>query len=125
MILSEFILLLISVLAGVFGQLFLKIGALKLGKVEMVNAVNSILGAITIPELVLGLACYGIGAIFYILLLTRVNLSVAAPAISVSYIFSVLLGHVWFREPVAFNQLIGVMAIVIGVILVVSQKQPV
>jgi drug/metabolite transporter (DMT)-like permease len=84
---------------------------------------NHVIGIISIPELLVGLACYGIGAIAYILLLTRVNLSIAAPAISVSYIFSVLLGHFWFRESVALPQLIGVAAISVGVILVVSQRQ--
>jgi multidrug transporter EmrE-like cation transporter len=121
-ILPELSLLLISVLAGVSGQFFLKLGALKLGKVEIGNVLNHVLSIITTPELLIGLTCYGVGAIVYILLLTRVNLSIAAPAISVSYIFSVLLGHFWFRESIAFSQLIGLAAISIGVILVVSQK---
>ena len=122
MIFSELILLLISIFAGVCGQFFLKIGALKLGKVEVGNTLNHILSIVTTTELLVGLACYAIGAVFYILVLTRVNLSVAAPAISLSYIFSVLLGHFWFRESVGFNQLIGLAAISIGVILVVSHK---
>jgi drug/metabolite transporter (DMT)-like permease len=122
MSLPEISLLLISVLAGVFGQFFLKLGALKLGKVEIDNILNHILRMITTPELVVGLTCYGLGAIVYILLLTRVNLSIAAPAISLSYIVSVLLGHFWFRESIAFSQVIGLAAISIGVILVVSQK---
>lgn len=122
MILPEISLLLISVLAGVFGQFFLKLGALKLGKVEIANIWNHLLGMITTPELLVGLICYGLGAIVYILLLTRVNLSIAAPAISLSYIFSVLLGHFWFRESIVFSQVIGLAAISIGVILVVSQK---
>jgi drug/metabolite transporter (DMT)-like permease len=121
-ILPELILLLISVLAGVFGQFFLKLGAVKLGKVEIDNVFNHILSIITTTELLVGLACYGTGAIVYILLLTRVNLSIAAPAISLSYIFSVLLGHFWFRESIVFSQLIGLAAISVGVILVVSQK---
>ncbi|MFM2303908.1 MAG: hypothetical protein RLZZ135_1318 [Cyanobacteriota bacterium] len=122
MILSELILLLISIFAGVCGQFFLKIGALKLGKVEVGNTLNHILSIATTTELLVGLTCYAIGAVVYILVLTRVNLSVAAPAISLSYIFSVLLGHFWFRESVGFNQLIGLAAISIGVILVVSHK---
>jgi drug/metabolite transporter (DMT)-like permease len=122
MILPEISLLLISVLAGVFGQFFLKLGALKLGKVEIDNIWNHLLSMITTPELLIGLICYGLGAIVYILLLTRVNLSIAAPAISLSYIFSVLLGHFWFRESIAFSQVVGLAAISIGVILVVSQK---
>ena len=122
MSLPELSLLLISVLAGVFGQFFLKLGASKLGKVELDNALNHILSIVLTPELLIGLTCYGLGAIVYILLLTRVNLSIAAPAISLSYIFSVLLGHFWFRESIASAQLIGLAAISIGVILVVSQK---
>ena len=122
MILPELILLLISIFAGVCGQFFLKLGALKLGKVEVGNTLNHILSIVTTSELLVGLACYGIGAIVYILVLTRVNLSVAAPAISLSYIFSVLLGHFWFRESVGLNQLIGLAAISIGVILVISHK---
>ena len=122
-ILPELSLLLISILAGVFGQFFLKLGASKLGKVEMDNAVNHIFSIITTPELLIGLTCYAMGAIVYILLLTRVNLSVAAPAISLSYIFSVLLGHFWFRESITFPQIVGLAAISLGVILVVSQKQ--
>lgn len=122
MILPELSLLLISILAGVFGQFFLKIGALKLGKVGVDNALNHILSIITTPELIVGLACYAMGAIVYILLLTRINLSIAAPAISLSYIFSVLLGHFWFRESITFTQLVGLAAISVGVTLVVSQK---
>lgn len=122
MSLPELSLLLISVLAGVFGQFFLKLGASKLGKVELDNAVNHILSIVLTPELLIGLTCYGLGAIVYILLLTRVNLSIAAPAISLSYIFSVLLGHFWFRESIVSAQLIGLAAISVGVILVVSQK---
>jgi drug/metabolite transporter (DMT)-like permease len=122
-ILPELSLLLISILAGVFGQFFLKLGAAKLGKVEMDNAINHILSIVTTPELLIGLTCYAMGAIVYILLLTRVNLSVAAPAISLSYIFSVLLGHFWFRESITFPQIVGLAAISLGVILVVSQKQ--
>ncbi len=122
MTLPELSLLLISVLAGVFGQFFLKIGALKLGKVEIANAFNHLISMITIPELLVGLTCYGTGAIVYILLLTRVNLSIAAPAISLSYICSVLLGHFWFRESIVLSQIVGLAAISIGVILVISHK---
>lgn len=119
---QEFSLLLFSVLISVAGQFFLKTGAMKLGKVHAGNIINLILNMITIPELLLGLTCYGIGAIAYILLLTRVNLSVAAPAVSVGYIFSVLLGFFILREPISVMRLVGLGFIVTGVILVVWRK---
>jgi drug/metabolite transporter (DMT)-like permease len=119
---QEFSLLLFSVLISVAGQFFLKTGAMKLGKVHAGNIINLILNMITIPELLLGLTCYGIGAIAYILLLTRVNLSVAAPAVSVGYIFSVLLGYFILKEPIPLIRLVGLGFIVTGVILVVWRK---
>ncbi|MEH2001632.1 MAG: EamA family transporter [Nostoc sp.] len=119
---QELILLLMSVLASVGGQFFLKAGALKLGRVHIGNAVSHILSIITIPELVLGLACYGLGALAYIMLLTRVSLSIAGPSISLVYVFSVLLGYFIFREAIPVTRLIGLSFIVCGVILVIWQK---
>ncbi|MBH8553109.1 EamA family transporter [Nostocaceae cyanobacterium CENA357] len=122
MTLQEFSLLLISILISVAGQFFLKMGAIKLGKVHVGNAVNHILSIITTPELLIGLTCYAIGAVVYILLLTRVNLSVAAPSVSISYIFSVLLGYLIFKESIPHIRLVGLTLIVLGVILVVWRK---
>ncbi|MBS3030406.1 MAG: EamA family transporter [Dolichospermum sp. DET50] len=122
MSIPEFSLLLISVLISVAGQFFLKMGAIKLGKVDPSNAVSHILNMITIPELLLGLTCYGIGAVAYILLLTRVNLTVAAPAVSVGYIFSVLLGYFVLKEPISLIRVFGLGFIVTGVILVIWKK---
>jgi hypothetical protein len=89
----EFSLLLISLLISVAGQFLLKIGALKLGKVHARNFWSLIFNIITIPELLLGLTSYGIGVLAYILILTRVNLSVTAPAVLVGYIFPILLSY--------------------------------
>lgn len=119
---QEFALLLTSVLAGVVGQFLLKIGALKLGEADASNAISHLLSIAVTPELVVGLFSYALGALAYILLLTRVNLSVAGPAVSLSYVFSVVLGYFFFKETIPLIRLIGLALIVCGVILVVWQK---
>ncbi len=111
-----------SVLTSVAGQFFLKAGALKLGRVSLANAFDHILSIVVTPELLLGLTCYGLGALAYILLLTRVNLSVAGPSVSLVYVFSVLMGYFIFRETIPLMRLAGLSFIVVGVILVVWQK---
>ncbi len=116
---QEFCLLLASVLASALGQLFLKMGALKLGKVNSVNIISHISKIISVPELLLGLSCYGLGAIAYILLLTRVNLSIAGPSASIIYIFSVLIGYFMFKEVIPIYRAFGLGLVVFGVILVV------
>ena len=122
MIPQEFFLLLASVIASVMGQFLLKIGALKLGQVNTANALSHILSIVVTPELLMGLTCYAFGALAYILLLTRVELSVAGPSASLIYVFSVLLGSFFFKETIPFTRLIGLGCIVCGVILVVWQK---
>ncbi len=116
---SEFGLLLISILMSVAGQWMLKTGALKLGQVNTSNLSSHVLGILTTPELVVGLSCYGLGAIAYILLLTRVKLSIAGPAIALVYVFSVLLGYFVFREPIPLMRVFGISLIVCGVVLVI------
>ncbi len=122
MTLQEFSLLLISILTSVGGQFFLKAGALKLGKVNIDNTISHVLSIITIPELLFGLTSYALGAVAYILLLTRVNLSIAGPSVSLVYVFSVLLGYFLFKETITLTRLFGLGFIVCGVILVVWQK---
>jgi drug/metabolite transporter (DMT)-like permease len=120
--LQEFGLLLLSIITGVTGQFFLKTGALKLGKVNAENAIRHIISIATTPELVVGLMFYGLGAIAYILLLTRVKLSVVGPSIALSYVFSVLLGYFIFKEAIPMERVLGLGFIVCGVILVVWQR---
>lgn len=122
MSLKEFGLLLISILSSVAGQFFLKAGALKLGKVNASNWISHILGIATNPELVVGLAFYGIGACAYILLLTRVQLSIAGPSISLVYVFSLLLGYFAFGEVIPLSRMVGMALIICGVILVVGKN---
>jgi drug/metabolite transporter (DMT)-like permease len=105
------------------GQWLLKAGALKLGKVSTSNLSSHVLSILTTPELLVGLACYGLAAIAYILLLTRVKLSVAGPAVAVGYIFSMLLGYFVFREPIPFSRVVGLGLIICGVILVIWKDQ--
>ncbi len=115
----EFGLFLLSILASVAGQFFLKTGALKLGKVNAENLSNHVLRIMTTPELLAGLTCYGLGAIAYILLLTRVKLSIAGPAVALVYVFSLLLGCFVFREAVPLSRLVGLGLIICGVVLVI------
>ena len=122
MTLQEFGLLLMSILASVAGQFFLKAGALKLGKVNADNMLSHILGIVLTPELIAGLTCYAFGAIAYILLLTRVKLSIAGPSVALSNVFAVMLGYFIFREAIPLSRVVGLGLILSGVLLVIWQK---
>lgn len=122
MSLREFLLFLVTIMTGVGGQFFLKMGALKLGKVSTSNAVSHLLSILVTPELLFGLTLYGLSAFLYILLLTRVELSVLGPAVSLGYIFSVLMGYFIFHESIPPSRLLALGLIICGVVLLVSKK---
>jgi drug/metabolite transporter (DMT)-like permease len=119
---SEFCLFLAAVLTASGGQFLLKLGAMKLGRVNTSNAVSHLTNILLTPELLAGLALYGISAFLFILVLTRVKLSVAGPAVSMGYVISVLLGHFVLHESISVKHLIGLGFIICGVILVINNK---
>lgn len=122
MSLQEFCLFLVTILTSTIGQAFLKAGALQLGRVTGSNAVSHIFGILTNLQILIGLTLYGLSAVLYILLLTRVNLSVAGPAVAIGYIFSVSIGYFVFQESIPLHRVVGLGLIVAGVILVIWKR---
>ncbi len=118
----EISVLMVTVLTGSIGQFFLKNGAKQLGAVSTNNILSQIIGISTNFNLVVGLIFYAAAAILYILMLTRVPLSVLAPAVSLQYVFSMLMGKYFFGEVISMNRLVGLGMIVAGVILVIWEK---
>lgn len=116
------LLLLASVCASVGGQFFLKQGAMTLGSIDSSNVLNAVFGMLSRWQIWVGLTFYGLGVITYILLLNKVNLSVASPLLATSYIFAVLLGVFFFKESVSLPQSIGIALIFCGAILLSQGK---
>lgn len=119
---ASFLLLLASVSASVGGSFFLKQGARALGTINGSNVVSAILNMVNQWQIWVGLTCYGLGVITYILLLNKVDLSIAAPLLATSYIFAVLLGVFFFKETVSISQMIGIAMIFCGAILLTQGK---
>lgn len=111
-----------AIVTSAVGQFLLKAGALKLGKVNASNWISHLFGVLMTPELLAGLCCYALGSFAYILLLTRVNLSVAGPSAALMYIFSVLVGYFVFREAIPLSRALGLGLIICGVLLVIWKK---
>ena len=78
---------------------------------------NTISDYIFNPQLIGGLALYFISAILYIYSLKKIELSIAYPSISISYIGVLFLSYILFNEALTINKLAGTFIIVLGVIL--------
>jgi multidrug transporter EmrE-like cation transporter len=124
MSLTALLMLSLSVLASAIGQFCLKIGASKLGKLEGGNFLNLILGMATNWHIVAGLVCYALGVVAYILLLNQVSLSVAGPAMTLSYVIGIILGVTFFKETLQVPQYFAIAMILCGVVMLVQGKVP-
>lgn len=119
--LKDFLLLFCNVLFTVTGQLLLKHGMLQVGRVEGVSRVmHKLMQAFTNPFVIGGIATYGFTTMIWLVILSRVKLSVAYPIISLGYVMSILFSWILFKESVPKIRVLGAVVICIGVYLVAS-----
>ena len=97
-----------SILAGIAGQMLLKAGA----------DAPTLTAQILRPSTLVGLALYGSAAFLYIFALRKIPLSVAFPSVSLSYAIVAVLGHFLFGEAFGIKQIGGIALIMGGVGLI-------
>jgi drug/metabolite transporter (DMT)-like permease len=99
----SFLLLLFNLILGSFGQLCLKEGLprdLTKNSTSLLDTLTRVLHAMMNPYVLLGLGLYVLSVFTWILLLSKVRLSVAYPMISISYFFVVALSVLILHEHV-------------------------
>jgi drug/metabolite transporter (DMT)-like permease len=115
-------LILVTVGLAVAGELLFKTGAMQIQSLDL-SSLSSALGGffriVTTPAILLGFCCYGIGAVLWILVLTRLDLSYAYPMYALMYAIIPLAAHFVFREQIPLARWAGIALIVAGVLVVV------
>ena len=120
MTLHTFSIIFAGVLLNSAAQLMLKAGAKSLGHVSMGSLASLIAAAWnagTQPWVLLGLVCYFVSAGLWILALTRVDVTVAYPMLSMGYVIAALLAWQLFGEPLNANRVLGIAIILAGVVV--------
>jgi multidrug transporter EmrE-like cation transporter len=116
----EFSLILTGVLLNAGAQLLLKAGTRAIGhfsfQLENLWPIGWQLG--TNPYIVGGLSCYVVSVVVWIMALSRVEVSLAYPMLSIGYIVNALLAWWLFGEAVTAMRVGGIMVIIIGVVMV-------
>jgi small multidrug resistance pump len=111
---GAWIALLAAIVSGVAGQLLLKLGA---DDMPEGNAGSMMVQQLLRPTTMAGLVFYGLAALFYIVALRKIPVSVALPSAALQYVVVAVLGWTWFREPFGWLQAGGLALILVGVSL--------
>jgi multidrug transporter EmrE-like cation transporter len=120
MSLLSFALVLFGVLLNAAAQLLLKAGTNSIGHFEfsVANAVPIGLKIATEPHILGGLACYAVSVVVWIMALSRVEVSVAYPMLSIGYVVNAAAAYFLFGEAVSVQRLVGIGIIIVGVYMV-------
>ena len=95
---------------GSFGAVFLKSGA---GKLRL-----SIRHLLLNYRLALGVLLYLLSTCFYLKGISKGELSVLYPMVSLGYIWTLLWSKLFFREPLTSNKFVGVFLILLGIVFI-------
>lgn len=115
-----FALVLTGVLLNAAAQLLIKAGAETAGQFSFTagNILRAGLHFALQWQILLGLACYAVSVVVWILALTRVQVSIAYPMLSLGYVVTAFAAWWLFGEALTAQKLIGIAFIIIGVVVV-------
>ena len=115
-----FSLLMTGVLLNAGAQLLLKAGTNSIGAFEYsaANIVPVGWKLATEPHIVGGLSCYVVSVVVWIMALSRVEVSIAYPLLSVGYVVNAIAAYYLFGEAVTPMRLTGIAIIILGVWIV-------
>ena len=116
----SFSFLMLGVLLNATAQLLLKAGTNAVGQFEF-SAGNIIPVGMKLalePHILGGLTCYVVSVVVWILGLSRDEVSIAYPMLSLGYVLNAAAAWYLFGEAVSLTRLAGIGVIIVGVYIV-------
>ena len=120
MTMLSFALVLSGVLLNAAAQLLLKAGTNSVGAFVFTadNVFPVGMKLASNPYILGGLGCYAISVVLWIMALSRVEVSLAYPMLSIGYVINAFAAWQLFGEALTAQRLVGIGTIIVGVFLV-------
>jgi len=114
---GAFSLVMTGVLLNAVAQLALKASVSETGVInlDMQSLFTTAGSLVSNLWLWLGLICYAVSVVVWLLALSRVDVSIAYPMLSVGYIVNAIAAWQMFGEPMNIGKVVGIGIIILGV----------
>lgn len=109
----RFVIIFIPILISAIAQIILKLGIGDLNTQS--GAVNFLIKALLSPGVILGLGLYGLGALLWLIVLSKEDVSFAFPLVSFAYVIAIVLSAVILKETITPGKIIGTLLIMAGI----------
>ena len=113
----KYILAFVSILLGSFAQYLLKKGITDVTRASN-GFIQLLKNSVSNISLIIGLSFYALSMVFWLYVLSKMQLSKAYPMVSLGYVFTMFLGYFLLNESLSAFKLIGIMLIICGVIFI-------
>ena len=116
MSISSLFLILVGVFLNTLAQLCLKKGMMAIGSVSLdLNViVDQSLRIVSNGYIFIGMACYVVSFGVWLLVLSKVDVSLAYPMLSIGYVATAIVGCYYMGEPLTMYKILGIITICVG-----------
>jgi len=116
---STFVFLFTGICLNAFAQLLLKKGTNAIGAIHLTSDNWFAIGMKLATQLPIigGLSCYVISVAVWIVGLSRVDVTIAYPLLSLGYIINAVGAWYFLGEPVSAQRVLAIFVIIVGVVL--------
>ena len=112
----RFVIFFIPIIISAIDQIILKLG---IGSnTTSQGLINFFIKTLTSPLVILGLSLYGLGALLWLIVLSREDVSFAFPLVSFAYVLAILLSAVFLKESISLGRIVGPAFIIIGIFII-------
>jgi multidrug transporter EmrE-like cation transporter len=119
--LSLFAFILFSVGLNALAQILLRKGMLEVGEDDPDTAAEYAMAVAFEPWLIGGMACYAVSIVAWLVVLSRAEVSVAYPFLSLGYVIAAALGFFFLGENLTLTRIIG-LALLCGGLVFISRS---
>ena len=114
---NAIIIIIIGVVFAAIGQVSWKLGMNQAGQISAMNLAY-ISSVLLNPYVLLGFVMYGLSTVFWLIALSKKELSFVYPFISLTYVLVLVLSSLVLKEDIGINKIAGTLAIIIGLIII-------
>jgi multidrug transporter EmrE-like cation transporter len=112
------ILLVVSIGLAIVGQILMKQGMIMFGQFPMSQFIQNIFPMLFQPFVFFGIVAFGFSSLFWLAVISRIQLSLAYPLVSVAYVITAIYSYYFFNENLSPLRWIGIIIICIGVFII-------
>ena len=115
------VLVFVAVVISVVGQVSLKVGMNQAGVIDadsLARPMDTLRRVFSVPPVWLGLSCYGVSALLWLVVLSRLDLSYAYLLLASMYVLIPLVSWLFLGERIPPMRWLGMVVVVLGVVIV-------